>query len=95
MEPQAAILGLLAELPFKVGRSGLMKILRGSQAAAIGPDRCRYFGVLGSDTEARIGAVLDYLIQDGLVERIARDAYFILTLTDSGLARLETMTPQR
>jgi ATP-dependent DNA helicase RecQ len=65
LPPAAAILGCLAELPFSPGRRGLVRILVGSEVAAVGPDRTQYHGALRGLTIKAVERVVDRLQAEG------------------------------
>jgi ATP-dependent DNA helicase RecQ len=92
MAPREAMVRLLGELPFRIGRSGLIKILRGASGSSIGPDRCRFFGVLGGMREADAVRHLDVLLQEGLFTLENVGEFNAVRLTDSGKAALAQYT---
>ena len=89
MEPQQAILGLMAEMPFRAGRTTLARILAGAASSPIGPDRARHHGVLGAMTQAAIIARVDALIDDGLLESVQSDKFTVVALSERGRAALD------
>ena len=89
MEPRQAILGLMAEMPFRAGRTTLARILAGAASSPIGPDRARHHGVLGAMTQAAIVAKVDALIEDGLLESVQGDKFTLVALSERGRAVLE------
>lgn len=88
MEPRQAILGLMAEMPFRAGRTTLARILAGAASSPIGPDRARHHGVLGAMTQAAIVAMVDALIEDGLLESVHGDKFTLVALSERGRAAL-------
>ena len=89
MPPREAILRLLDELPFRVGRPGIAKILRGANSAAIGPDRCRLFGALGGMSIDAIVAEVDALLGSGALHAVSEGKYTTVSLSADGHAELE------
>ena len=91
MEPRQAILGLMAEMPFRAGRTTLARILAGAASSPIGPDRVRHHGVLGAMTQAAIIARVDALIEDGLLESVHGDKFTVVALSERGRAALDEL----
>lgn len=84
MAPREATLRLPDELPFKVGRSGLIKILRGAGGSAIGPDRCALHGVLGGMREVEVQQHLEALLEEGLLALVDAGEFKAVALTEKG-----------
>jgi ATP-dependent DNA helicase RecQ len=59
----------LAHLPFLVGVSGLVKILKGAAGSPVGPDRCAEYAMLSHMTGAAIEAAIGQLIARGRLRR--------------------------
>lgn len=77
------VLTALPQIPFNVGKSGLIKILAGSISASIKEDRLALFGALGGWSQGRIDALVERLIADGLIAR-GDSEYRPLSLTADG-----------
>jgi ATP-dependent DNA helicase RecQ len=88
VDAPSEIVRCVAQLPFAVGRSGLVKVLKGSAGSAIGPDRCPHYAALSHLTIARIEQEIDALIADGRLARRLRDRMPLLELTARGRAAL-------
>ncbi len=84
-EAAQIVLDAIRQLPFKAGKTGLIKILSGSIAASIKEDRFPLFGALGGWSQGRIDGLLERLLADGLIAR-GDSEYRPLTLTSAGEA---------
>ena len=82
------ILSCLAHLPFPVGRSGLAKVLKGSAASPVGPERCPEYAALGAMTLVAIEAQIDQLVERGYLARRLKGRMPLLALTDRGAAMI-------
>ena len=82
-EAARIVLTVLPQIPFNVGKTGLIKILSGSITASIKEDRLALFGALGAWSQGRIDALIERLIADGLVAR-GDSEYRPLSLTPAG-----------
>ncbi|HEY7909706.1 MAG TPA: RecQ family ATP-dependent DNA helicase, partial [Thermomicrobiales bacterium] len=74
----------LAALPFPMGRRKVARVLTGAASSPIGEDRCREFGALQHLTIKDLEAVIERLIDDGLIGREAIGDFPVLTLTVRG-----------
>ncbi|MEO7720215.1 MAG: RecQ family ATP-dependent DNA helicase [Capsulimonas sp.] len=70
--------------PFALGRTGLVRALRGTPDAPIRPDRAREFGALSSFKKAEIERLIDALLESGHLRRDDEDEYRRLYLTTEG-----------
>jgi hypothetical protein len=61
----------LAHLPFPVGTSGLVKILKGAAGSPVGPDRCAEYAMLSHMTGVAIEAAIGQVIARGRLRRSA------------------------
>jgi hypothetical protein len=68
----------VAELPIRVGRSGLARILLGSVASPIWPRQSLWFGVLDDWTLSRVEDLIEQAVADGYLER-GDDQLFMVT----------------
>jgi ATP-dependent DNA helicase RecQ len=89
--PAAAVLGCLAEAPFALTKTGVARVLIGSVAAPLPPDRTRHYGVLAGLGRKAVETVVDRLLADGYLARQpvqGRDGreYSVLVLTPVGRA---------
>ena len=82
-EAARIVLTVLPQIPFNVGKTGLIKILAGSITAWIKDDRLALFGALGAWSQGRIDALIERLIADGLIAR-GESEYRPLSLTPAG-----------
>ena len=82
-EAARLVLTVLPQIPFNVGKTGLIKILSGSITASIKEDRVALFGALGAWSQGRIDALIERLIADGLIAR-GDSEYRPLSLTPAG-----------
>jgi ATP-dependent DNA helicase RecQ len=64
-ETRAALLATVGSLPFSVGKTGLVRIVRGAAASPIGPERCPQFGALGGWSTARVEGLIAELVDMG------------------------------
>jgi ATP-dependent DNA helicase RecQ len=83
-----AVLRLLRDLPFQVGRTGVVRILKGSIKSSIGPDRCADWGALGGWTESAMERLVDGLVEQGLLARNLEGKFPVLELTSQGVQAL-------
>jgi ATP-dependent DNA helicase RecQ len=67
--PAAAILGCLAEAPFALTKTGVVRVLQGSVAAPLRPDRTRYHGALQGVGPTVIEKTVDRLLAEGYLSR--------------------------
>ncbi|BDI31144.1 hypothetical protein CCAX7_31950 [Capsulimonas corticalis] len=70
--------------PFALGRTGLVRALRGTPDAPIRPDRAREFGALAAFKKAEIERLIDALVESGHLRRDDEDEYRRLYLTAEG-----------
>ncbi len=87
--PQAideTILCCLAHLPFPVGKSGLARVLKGSAASPVGPERCPEYAALGHLTLSVIEAAIVQLVERGYLVRREKGRMPLLALTERGAA---------
>ncbi len=82
-EAARIVLTVLPQIPFNVGKTGLIKILAGSITASIKEDRLPLFGALGAWSQGRIDALIERLIADDLIAR-GDGEYRPLSLTPAG-----------
>lgn len=76
--------------PFAIGKTGLLKALRGTPDAPIKPSRSSAFGTLEGWKKADVERLIDALIEQGALWRDDADEYHRLQLTELGKQALET-----
>jgi len=69
LPPAAAILGCLADAPFPLTKTGLTRVLLGSMAAPLRPDRTRYHGALRGLGASVVEKALERLLAEDYVAR--------------------------
>lgn len=74
--------------PFAIGKSGLLKALRGTPDAPIKPGRNKAFGALEGWKKADVERLIDALTDQGYLWRDDEDEYRRLFLTEAGHAAL-------
>jgi ATP-dependent DNA helicase RecQ len=84
-----AALRIVAELaggysPFALGKTGLLRALRGTPDAPIRPDRCAAFGALAAYRKSEVDRLIEALIEQGYLRRDDEDEYRRLHLTAAG-----------
>jgi ATP-dependent DNA helicase RecQ len=75
-----------SQYPFAVGKSGLVKILRGTPDAPVKPQRTVSFGKLEVLPRREVERIVDALTEKGYLERDDSDEYRRLYLTAEGKA---------
>ncbi|MBC8104078.1 MAG: ATP-dependent DNA helicase RecQ [Cytophagales bacterium] len=70
--------------PFALGKSGLLKALRGTPDAPIKPDRTSAFGTLGDYKKSEVDRLIESLIEQGYLRRDEESEYRSLYLTGDG-----------
>jgi ATP-dependent DNA helicase RecQ len=75
-----AILACLRDLPYSVGASGLVRVLRGSADTAPSAAHSPQFGALAGVSAERIRRQIDALLAEGVIARIEVDGYPLLRL---------------
>jgi ATP-dependent DNA helicase RecQ len=70
--------------PFALGKSGLMRALRGTPDAPIKPERTEHFGALAALKKADVERLIEALIEAGYLRRDEDDEYRRLYLTADG-----------
>ena len=73
-----------ARSPFALGKSGLVRALRGTPDAPIRPDRSAGYGTLSSWRKAEVERLCDALVEKNLLRRDDEDEYRRLYLTEEG-----------
>ncbi|MFI5271562.1 MAG: RecQ family ATP-dependent DNA helicase [Ktedonobacterales bacterium] len=77
---RGAIVACLRELPYAVGVSGLVKILRGSEDVGAAARRSAQYGTLAGASAAQLNRTLLAMVDEGLLERDAAAEYPTLRL---------------
>jgi ATP-dependent DNA helicase RecQ len=67
--PAQVMLECIASLPFPMGRTGIAKVLAGTDTAAVDADRCRHFGALAMCSRAAVGEQLLVLVEAGYLRQ--------------------------
>ncbi len=70
--------------PFALGKSGLMRALRGTPDAPIKPDRTPHFGALAALKKADVERLIEALVEGNYLRRDDEDEYRRLYLTSDG-----------
>ena len=83
------VLAGVAAVPYPLGRTGLMRTLRGTADAPVKEVRCVEFGVLTGRTVKHVEDLIGRLIEDGLLHRDTSNDYRLLSLTDAGRTALQ------
>jgi ATP-dependent DNA helicase RecQ len=76
--------------PFHLGKTGLLKALRGTPDAPVKPSRTGAFGALESWKKADVERLIEALIEQRYLRRDEEDEYKRLYLTESGLEALQS-----
>ena len=84
-----AALGIVGELtqgyrPFALGKTGLLRTLRGTPDAPVQPNRVKDFGALVSLKKSEVDRLIEALIEGGYLRRDEDDEYRRLYLTVEG-----------
>ena len=92
-EAALAALNIVGELtqgyrPFALGKTGLLRTLRGTPDAPVKPDRVQDFGALTSYKKSEVDRLIEGLIEHNYLRRDENDDYRRLYLTDEGRAAL-------
>ncbi len=82
------IVGELAQgyRPFALGKTGLLRTLRGTPDAPVQPGRVKDFGALASCKKSEVERLIEALIEGGYLFRDEEDEYRKLYLTGTGQA---------
>jgi ATP-dependent DNA helicase RecQ len=86
--PSLVVLRGVAAVPFPLGRTGLSRALKGLPTSPVRADRFPLFGALGGWTAKAIRAMIDGLIEEGLVDSFERGAYRLLRISQRGARQL-------
>ncbi|NTW04006.1 MAG: hypothetical protein HGA19_22485, partial [Oscillochloris sp.] len=71
----------LSNLPFPLGRSGLARVLKGSNSSPVEPERCPEFGALRHLAQSAVEDLIERLVADGYIQRDEQDEYRRLSLS--------------
>lgn len=80
----ATILRCVRHIPFPMGRSGLAKVLKGSESSSLGPGRCPEYALLAHLTLGAIEHAIEALVERGYLERHLKGRMPLLSLTERG-----------
>jgi ATP-dependent DNA helicase RecQ len=78
------LLKTLPELPFAVGKRGIVRLLGGSPESSIQADRSPSFGALKELGTSRIERLVDQLVEGGFLEYRQDGEYRLLAMTRAG-----------
>ncbi len=70
--------------PWAIGKTGLLRTLRGTPDSPIKPNRTRAFGALGGMKKGDVDKLIEALIEANFLRRDEEDEYRKLYLTDTG-----------
>lgn len=79
-----AVIDAVRTLPFPMGKTGLTKLLSGSVESRVQADRSPSFGALAGLTKGKVDALIDRLIEDGLLSRDLDHEFKLIGLTERG-----------
>jgi ATP-dependent DNA helicase RecQ len=87
------VLQAAGALPFPMGRTGLARLLSGSQESRVREDRSKHFGALADLGQGAIGKLIDRLVELGLLYRDLEHEFKLLRVTPDGQrTTLETLS---
>jgi ATP-dependent DNA helicase RecQ len=89
-DPECTILQAMRDLPFPLGRRGLVRALQGAGSSSVKADRFRWFGALAGRTQKQILEMTDALMERGFLQQYRKGPYPLLRLTEEGEAWLES-----
>jgi ATP-dependent DNA helicase RecQ len=83
------ILETVGMLPFRLGRTGLVKVLAGAVDSVVKADRCANYAVLKGCSASALERYVEQLVEAGLLARDDADEYRRLSVTEAGRAALD------
>lgn len=83
----------VATLPFALGKTGLVRLLQGSVASPVPPERSRFHGALADLSANRLGELVERLIADGYLQRDDSHEYRLLSLGARGQSLIGAPAP--
>ena len=83
------VLRAIPTLPFKVGKTGLVRLLVGSVESTIRADRSPAFGRLGHLPKGQVERLVDGLVEGGWLDRDMEHDYKLISLTERGSGATE------
>ncbi|MGH2551266.1 MAG: helicase-related protein, partial [Thermomicrobiales bacterium] len=78
------LLKALQEMPFAVGKRGIVRLLSGSPESSIQADRSQAFGALKELGTSRIERLVDQLVESGFLDWRQDGEYRLLAITKTG-----------
>ncbi|CAN5637382.1 hypothetical protein BH09CHL1_BH09CHL1_18570 [soil metagenome] len=78
------LLKALQEMPFSVGKRGIVRLLSGSPESSIQADRSQAFGALKELGTSRIERLVDQLVESGFLDWRQDGDYRLLAITKTG-----------
>lgn len=85
-EDALLLLKTLPELPFGVGKRGIVRLLGGSPESSIQADRSKAFGALKDLGSSRIERLVDQLVESGFLDWRQDGEYRLLAMTKTGVS---------
>ena len=82
----------VAQLPYPMGRSGLVRAMQGASSSKLKAGRFQMFGALSGWTQAAIRDLIIQMEEAGLLEDFEKSGYRLLRLSAAGRAKLEAQT---
>ncbi len=80
----------VAQLPYPMGRSGLVKALQGAGSSSLKADRFALFGALSGWTQKAISDLIVQMEEAGLLAAFEKGDYRLLRLSAAGRAQLKS-----
>jgi ATP-dependent DNA helicase RecQ len=82
----AVALAAVRDLPFPMGRAGMVRLLSGAEDSRVREDRSEHFGALSQLSTRGLEHLFDALIEAGMLEPYMEGEYRLLRLTQEGSA---------
>jgi ATP-dependent DNA helicase RecQ len=79
-----AVLQAVDDLPYPMGKTGLVRLLTGSVESRLREDRSDSFGVLANMAKSKVETLIDRLIDAGFLFRDLNHEYKLISLTPRG-----------
>jgi ATP-dependent DNA helicase RecQ len=78
----------VAQLPYPLGRSGLVRAMQGAGSSKVKADRFPLFGAMSGWTQAAIQDLIVQMEDEGLLAHFEKSGYRLLRLSEEGRTRL-------